>query len=113
VVYLSYRPNEQGDLENPGGLAVATGMLTQLRDGAGFWLPDSLVDRHLDWLGPRSVVLYLLLARAPIVAAYPSVDELARRCGLSRPKVARLLRDLTGVGLLNRYDWQRLLGDRP
>jgi DNA-binding MarR family transcriptional regulator len=90
----------------------ANGLVQELRDGAGFWLPDSLLDRHLDQLGPRGVLVYLLLARSPSLAAYPCLAELARKSGLSRPKVAQLLRDLKHLGLLNQHDLTNLLGDR-
>jgi hypothetical protein len=86
----------------------AAGILAELRDGAGFWLPDAFVDRYVEQLGPRGVLVYLRLARTPTLAEYPALRELAACSGLSRPKVARLLLDMNAMGLLNEHDLERI-----
>lgn len=80
------------------------GVLRQLKEDGGFWLPNSFVDCHAQLLKARGVYLYVLLARSVTRSHYPSADDLAALAKMSRSQVDSLLGFMVRSELLNTSD---------
>ena len=86
------------------------GILQQLKEDGGFWLPNDLIDLHAEELGPRPLFLYLLLARCITQKFYPSLREIVYISKYERLEVVSTLMQLVERKLLNSSDIQRIRG---
>ena len=77
-------------------------------DGPGFWLPNDLIDKHLEFLSIRGLALYVILARYESQADYPNVSQLAEKTGLQRNLIKHLIGEMFSFKLLNSSDLKAL-----
>ncbi len=80
------------------------GILTQLKDKGGFWVPNDLLDHAPKKLKGTGLWIYLTLASRATLDDYPNVDQLIDLCQTTRNKVENVLDTLTDLGYLNLAD---------
>jgi len=84
--------------------------LRELRDGGGFWLPNSVIDLHLPRIKSRGLAVYCCIARSMTRQHYPGVVDLACQLRISERKVEEVIARLREDGLLNDSDLEAIYG---
>jgi hypothetical protein len=93
-------------------MSEEAGLVRQLKDGSGFWLPNSLVDSHDGRVGARAFLLYCRLLRSTTLRHYPSLQDLVKPTRMSRKTAVLAIRRLAAAGLLNAHDLDAIGGYR-
>lgn len=113
--------SQQASESSSSPAPTLSGVVRQLKDGSGFWLPNEVIDLHGKKIGAQGLYIYCVLARCTTRSFYPSVQEISYHCRIPRHRVLELLLVLRNCELLNDADFECIggiglttaLGDEP